>query len=139
MGVIGFGVQVQHVLHMGREVGTQLGNAPVLVPLQPAPYPIRALEGALPNSWRFTSRTIKEHLPDPKCIEYIADRFGPYEFVSSESARIARDVWNVFRNDSKVLDCMIHGLRSIDFIRQRQDWSDWKNPYPFGFLANESP
>ena len=84
-------------------------------------------------------RTILDHLPDQECVEHIADRFGPYEFVSLESARIARDVWNVFRNDTEVIDCMIHGLQSINLIRKRQDWSDWKNPYPFGFLAKESP
>ena len=29
--VIGFGVQIQHVLHVGHEVGAHLGNAPLLL------------------------------------------------------------------------------------------------------------
>ena len=54
LGAIGFGVQVQHILHMGHEVGTHLGNAPLLLLPQPAPYPIPGLEGTFLR-WRRTA------------------------------------------------------------------------------------
>ena len=71
------------------------------------------------------------HLPEPECVEYIADKIGPYEFVSLDSACLIRDVWNVFRENSDVIDCVVHGMLAGGRIKQLPDWTNWTSCYPF--------
>ena len=64
LGVIRFGVQVQHVLHVGHELGAHLGNAPLLLPprlesvfLSRLRTPSWDMEDANPNSTTFPANS----------------------------------------------------------------------------------
>lgn len=83
------------------------------------------------------SKKVQVHLPEDSCVEYIADRLGPYEFTGLEGACIARDVWNTFRGEPEIMDCMVWGLLGRGHIQQLPDWSGWGNPYPYGFIKTE--
>ena len=79
---------------------------------------------------------VTAHLPEADCLEYIAGSIGPYEFTGPEGASIARDVWNTFRDEPKIMDCMILGLIEDGHIQQRPNWRGWGSHYPFGFLPH---
>ena len=81
------------------------------------------------------TRKVTIHLPESECVEYIAERIGPYEFTSLESACLIRDVWNVFGDNSDVIDCMVYGMVADDHIKQLPDWTDWTGYRPYPFLS----
>ena len=71
-------------------------------------------------------------------MDRLSETLGTFEFTTVAGARIARDAWNVSRNDLEIMDCLALGLDSGGHIRQRPDWSDWGNHHPFEFLLEES-
>ena len=70
-------------------------------------------------------RTHRDDLPVAKCIEYIAGRIGPYEFVSFEAALLTRDMWAVLNHDSSMTECMVAGLTEMGHVRLLPDWTGW--------------
>ena len=78
------------------------------------------------------------HFPNQECVDRISETFGPFEFTTVAGARIARDVWNAFRDNPEVLDCLILGLHSGGHIRKRPDCTDWRSYHALELLLEQS-
>ena len=99
----------------------------------------RAFEGENESVIEFLATKRKTfRFPSQECTERISETFGPFEFTTVAGARIARDVWNAFRNNTEVLDCLILGLHSGGHIRQRPDWPDWRSHHSLELLLEEA-
>ena len=83
-----------------------------------------------------TSQRNHAYMPDPECIEYIADKIGPYEFVSLEAARVTWYMWRGLNGDHGATECMVAGLEAMGHVRRLSDWVGWEEGiHPFSFIS----
>ncbi len=84
--------------------------------------------------WEASQRN-HAYMPQSECIEFIADKIGPYEFTSLEAARVTWYMWRGLNQDTDAVECMVAGLETMGHVRRLPDWTGWEEgTHPFSFI-----